>query len=390
LLAASTLAVDAGGSFTLGGLARGTGISVLSNDIALGPSAALGARGTTLDVTVTNRDPLRLTAVGGATEPGSFSLDQSEASRVFADRSVTINGLGNVAIRDLRLTYGAGGQIGTGGELEISTPARVAITGNVNLATGSATDTLTIDPSRIELNSDTGSIALLGGNGAPLGRLAMTGDTIAVGTTATLGSLAETADFAAINALLDQPGGTPQPLRAGTVTFSVVDALYIQNSGETALYRDRAGFAASGIAINTTQPGARIAINGQILTAGGGLTGLDTQQGVTINGAPAAPGGRFDPGSTINGCVIGGRCAPPDGTTPPSDSDLLRPLPPDTSPPALFVTPIIELADSDPLVEPPLVDEPITGVGNDDLWEPHCADADADADPACREADGQP
>jgi hypothetical protein len=59
--------------------------------------------------------------------------------------------------------------------------------------------------------------------------------------------------------------------------------------------------------------------------------------------------------------VIGARCAPPAGTNPPSDSDLLQPVPPDLAPPSLFVAPIIELADSDPLVEPPLVDEPITG-----------------------------
>ena len=62
-------------------------------------------------------------------------------------------------------------------------------------------------------------------------------------------------------------------------------------------------------------------------------------------------------------------------------------MPPDSGPPALFVAPIIELAENDPLIEPPLVDEPITGIGNDDLWEPPCRE---DADGICREVDEQP
>jgi hypothetical protein len=373
VLATGTLAVDAGGAFTLGGLARGTAVSVLSNDIALGPTAALGARGTTLDVTLTNRNPARTTFVGGAADPSGYSLDQGEAARVFADRSVTLASAGDFAIRDLALSYGATGQLGAGGELEITTPGRVSITGNVSLATVGATDTFTIDPTRIELSTDTGSIAMLGAGAVPQGRLALVGGTVAVATAATLGQLATATDFAAINALLDQPGGTPQPLRAGTMTFNVTGALYIQNTGPTAVIADRAGFTAGGVAISTASGSTRIAINGQVLAPGGPLTGIDTQRGVTINGAPAAPGGQFDAGSTINGCVIGGRCGPPSGAGAPSDSDLTQPLPPDTGPPSLFVAPIIELAGNDPLVEPPLVDEPITGIGNDDLWEPRCA-----------------
>jgi hypothetical protein len=326
--------------------------------------------------------------VGGAADPAGYSLDQGEILRAFADRSITLASAGEVTIRDLALTFGGAGQIGTGGRLEVTTPARVSITGDVALATSGADDSFVIDPTRIELDSDTGSVALLGGNGAPLGRLALTADTIVAATTGTLAQLATAPSFAAINALLDQPGGNPLALRSGTMTFNVTQGLYIQNSGPSPLFADRAGFAAGGVAIGTASANTQIAINGQILTAAGPVTGLAVQPLVTINGAPAAAGGLFDPGSTINGCLIGGICTLPPGAGAPSDSDLIEPLPSDAGAPTLVVAPMIELAATEPLISPPLVDEPITGVGNDDLWEPSCEPGDEDG--ACPEGDGEP
>jgi len=204
--------------------------------------------------------------------------------------------------------------------------------------------------------------------------------------TAVLPQLSTLTDFTAINALLNQPGGSPLALRAGTMNFNVTGALYIQNSGATALYRDRQGFTANGVNITTGSASTRIAINGQILTAGGPVTGLNTQSLVTINGAAAAAGGQFDAASTINGCIIGGLCAPPPGSNPPSDSELTGPVPDNPGPGALFAAPLVELAGTDPLIAPPLVDEPITGVGNDDLWQPACDDDNDNA--ACPKEDG--
>ena len=216
----------------------------------------------------------------------------------------------------------------------------------------------------------------------------MVGDTIASATTGALVQLRTATDFAAINALLDQPGGNPDALRAGSLAFDVTNGLFIQNAGATALYRDRRGFTAGALSIDTAAAGTRIAVNGQILGAGGPVVGLDTQQFVTINGAPAAAGGLFDPASTINGCPIGSRCAPPPGSGPPSDRDIEAPLPDGDGDGSLFAAPLIELAGNAPLIAPPLVDEPITGVGNDDLWEPRCPPGEPGEN--CPEADGRP
>ncbi|HEY6815308.1 MAG TPA: hypothetical protein VI168_07200, partial [Croceibacterium sp.] len=355
-------------------------------------------------IALTSDDTEDVVTIGNVEgEPTGYTLDQGEAQRLFADESITITGRDEILIGDLAMSFGPVGQngaaanIGSGGTLEISTADEVTVLGDVALATSSADDTFLIDPTLIAIYSGTGSIRLRNGSGSPLGRIELVGDSVQVGTLETLQRIDNLTGLAAISDLLDQPGGTGDILAAGTIAISVIDSLYIQNSGETDAFAARRGFAAGQIDIDTESTSTQLAINGLVVRNGQPVTGLDAIPLVSINGAPAATGGRFAPLSTINGCVIGTNCAfvpppapEPEGPIlpdPPSDSDLVQVLPDDTAPPALFVTPIIELADNAPLVQPPLVDEPITGVGNDDLWEPRCTD---DSDAACGEADSQP
>ena len=404
LTATGALAVDAGGTFTLAGTGRGTTITVASADIALGTAAALGVRGTTTALTLTNRDPSRTMFIGGPANATGYSLDQAEALRLFADNSITLGvalagppppaGQGTIVVNDLAMGFGANRNIGTGGELEISTPGRVSIIGDVALTTSGATDTFSIDPTLIELDTSTGSIAMLDGTGAALGRLVMVGGTISIATTAALAQLGTLTDFAAINALLDTPGGIAQPIRAGTIDLSVTNGLFIQNTGASGAFADRRGFLAGALNITTASAATRLAINGQIVTAGGPVSGLDTVGAIRINGAVPAAGGLFAAGSTVNGCAIGGNCAlvpvpppapdrpdgpdGPDAPDAPTGIDLESPVPPGDGGDGLLIAPLIELAVTDPLIAPPLVDEPITGVGNDDLWQAACADPETD------------
>jgi hypothetical protein len=222
----------------------------------------------------------------------------------------------------------------------------------------------------------------------------MIGDTVAIATGAVLGQLDTATGFEAIKDLLDQPGGAAQPLRAGSLLFDVENAIFIQNTGASEAYADRRGFVAGSIEILTAQPSTRIVVNGQIVGTAGTVSGLDVIPLVDINDQAPAVGGRFDPASTINGCTIGTNCAAvvpppeperPELPSPPTSEDIESPVLPGYGAASLFVAPVIELADNDPLVAPPLVDEPITGVGNDDLWEPRCAEDDE----ACDGADGQ-
>jgi hypothetical protein len=48
----------------------------------------------------------------------------------------------------------------------------------------------------------------------------------------------------------------------------------------------------------------------------------------------------------------------------------------------VFVDDLFALGENAPLITPPLVDEPITGVGNDDLWVSGCS---ADNDGKCKD-----
>lgn len=388
LTSAGVLTVDAGGMFALAGTGQGTSILVESADITLGAAARLGVRGITDEIVLSNGDPARPLFVGGGSAPAGYSLEQTEAARLFADDRIEVTSAGNIAVGDLALAFGANGNIGSGGTLELTTPAEVSITGDVMLTTSGGDDTFLIDPTLVELDTSTGSIAMLDGTGNPLGRLEIVSDTFAAATTDALGQLGTLSDFAAINALLDTPGGTAQPLRAGTIAVDVAEALFIQNSGASALFADRRGFAAGGLEITTGSNATRIAINGQILTADGPVSGLATAPLIRINGAVPASGGQFDALSTINGCVIGRQCAPTPGTNPPTSEDVESPIPSGDGPGGLFVAPLIELAGTEPLITPPLVDEPITGVGNDDLWEPRCGPEDDNG--PCPEGDDRP
>ena len=406
-LAAATLsanqdmALTAGGIFRLTGEARAANIAVTSGDIEIGGTAALGVRGTTREIDLSNGDPSQEAFIGGAHQTGAYSLDSDEITRLFADNGITLGvtgiGLapdqGHVTVGDLALSFGgAPANIGSGGYLEISTPTKLSIVGNVALTTVSANDRFIIDPARVELNTDTGSIAMLDAAGNPLGQLNVTGDTVAVGTAATLNQLGILTDFSAINALLDMPGGKADPLRAGTMTFNIVDGLFIQNTGASTAAADRRGFAANGLDITTESASTRISINGLILQGGTPVTGLATAPLVRINGLAPAVGGQFDPKSTINGCALGFDCSPPPPPDtrpdyfPPPNDELEPPVTPGNPGEGTLSSTLIQLQDNEPLISPPLVDEPITGVGNDDLWVPECTDPKQEGCPQQNEA----
>jgi len=185
-------------------------------------------------------------------------------------------------------------------------------------------------------------------------------------------------------------------MRASTILIDADDGFFVQNSGASTAFDDRRGFSSGGLEITTGSPATRIAVNGQIVTATGPVSGLATAPLIRINGAVPAAGGQFNALSTINGCVIGANCAPPPpdpepeipNFNPPTSEDI-DPIPPSEGGGALFVAPLIELAGTEPLITPPLVDEPITGVGNDDLWEPRCDPAEEEGG-VCPEGEREP
>lgn len=208
-----------------------------------------------------------------------------------------------------------------------------------------------------------------------MGTLELQAETIGVADRTTLDTISELTDFKAISAALDTPGPAgPEGgyLQAGTIHLTVGDSLFIQNGGATKDFDDRRGFLANALEIESESSNPQIAINGVIRSATGDLLGLDTSAAVSINGTFASE----LPSSvtvTINGCNAGVDCGrPPFSYNGLSSDDLELVLTTAEDGKSGPSGQLVQVQDNRPLITPPLVDEPITGVGNDDLWQVKC------------------
>ncbi|MCT2557466.1 hypothetical protein N0B51_00580 [Tsuneonella sp. YG55] len=382
----AALAITARQTLAVNARATGRTIDAVAADIGIGSAGQLGSRGTTQAITLATGSPSAPLSVGGAGTGTGYRLDKAEAARLFADSTITIaGGAGDIAVGELALSFGSAGtaNIGTGGTFKLDTSGNVTVSGAVTLATASAGDTFSIDPARIDVIAGSGSIALLGSGGTPLGTLVLDGGTIAVASRQTIDAIGSASDFAAIAALLDQPGPAGPAggyLQAGTIAVSVDNGFFIQNAGTGTAYDDRRGFAAQALSIHTGEGSPQISINGVLLAPGGPITGLAVAPLVTINEA-AAVDYAGAPVPTVNGCAVNVDCARPD-LPGQSRSDLEQPLSSegtaqgDGGDALLANSLLVSLSETQPLIAPPVVDEPITGVGNDDFWQVHCEPGD--------------
>jgi hypothetical protein len=126
-----------------------------------------------------------------------------------------------------------------------------------------------------------------------------------------------------------------------------------------------------------TEGPSRIVINGVQLGPNGQVTGIDVIPVLTIAGA-APVTGSFDPRSTFNGCFI---ASPTACTTVTFDFENNFPVQDvieeevkgddeGNSDGNNLPQPLITMRELDPLTGEPLLDDPVTGSGNDDLWTP--------------------
>lgn len=385
--ATGLLAMSAGQTLTIDGFAVGGTMTATSQDIVIGPDAQVGQRGRTTSVTFTNSNGANLSSIGGAAAGSGYSLDNGELQQVFADSAIAFSvqtGTGEVRVGDIALGFGPGLALGTGGTLSLTSNGRISVIGNVALTTSGALDTLALAAPRVEVATDLGAIAMANANGGALGLLRVTADRFTAATSGAIGQIDTAPDITAIDGLMGQPAaGSGGGLLAGAIEANVTDGIFIQNLGATTAFADRRGFTANALSITTAGTGTRIVVNGVLIdSTGNALTGLDTVTLVTVNGNAAAAGGPFNPLSTVNGCVIGLPC-----TLLQTDNglesiirtktDIEHPVTPENNVAALLSPPPIQInVDLPELVRNltlPLVDEPVTGVGNEDLWGDSCS-----------------
>lgn len=394
--AGGTLSATTPGTITVNGQATANTVRLSSSDLVIGTNGRIGAAGTTSLVELTNNNASRRSYYGGTGNAAGYSLSGAEMGQLFGAAITLIApqtaqssaAVPDVTIGDMTV---AGAQLGAQGTLTIQTPGRVLISGAVNFTGLSNGNTFAVRAGElIALDNQTGSVDLRGAGNTLAGRIDFSANTIIAASSATQTALAGLSDPAAIDTLLGTNDGKVSStgvLRADSMRFAVTNGLYIQNTGASTFFPLRRGFAvgAGGIAVSTpvgrTTP--LIVINGQATTStGGSAFGLNAIPLVSINGQPAPSSSGSRAGSTINGCDFTkiDECRPPltpeltltrdrvqspveEITDTPSDLAVER---------QSLVTPGVELQDIGRLSYEPLIDEPVTGSGNDDLWVPAC------------------
>lgn len=398
---ADLVSIDVGQTLSVQGTIRGLAIELASADISVGPAALIGDTNTTSLLLANNG--ITRTVIGGSGGGTGYVLANAEFERlqaaqisVFAPRTGSTAGPAGAADLTIQTLDLLGSQTGTssgrrpnlvGSDAGIlfSTNGSIRIEGNVTLASAGQSDALTFSAGdRIDLVAPQGSILIADAQNALAGKLLLSADTVQVATTQATQDIATLTDLADINERLGTNEGALKPegyLQANALEFRVADALYIQNSGGPGTGSTaRAGFTAGsgGLTIDTGESqSAKIVINGRQSAGSTFVGGADLIPLLLINGSPPPTNG-YDPGSTANGCVIDTNICRFDLHMPEIPvQDVIDEVvdAPDsdenqdgTAVVQTLNLPLIQLVDYSGLGFAPLIDEPVTGTGNDDLW----------------------
>ncbi len=385
----NALAASAGTTILVDGAVTGRDMTLASRDITIAPSGRLGTPGITRTLSLANNDDGRQSFVGGTGTVAGYHIDADEMTRLHAAAieiiAPMVAGGGtepDLVIDDFTMTGGASSNanLGTDGSLTLRTPGRARVIGAVALTDLADTNSLTVAAdTALEVILGQGSVRLSNGSD-PAGRLNLAASAVFVATQAAIGDIAGAASIDAIDARLAENDGVTSDegaLFAGGIDAAVGDGFYVQNSGAGTQTAQRRGltFGALGLNVDASAPTARIVVNGVAAGASGPVTGLDTIPLLTVNGAAPASGS-FDRRSTLNGCLIlnTGACLP----TQPGGVEMNFPVQDvieeeasadsDEGEGSTLPTPLITMRELDPMTGEPLLDDPVTGAGNDDLW----------------------
>ncbi|AQA00402.1 hypothetical protein BWQ93_19540 [Sphingopyxis sp. QXT-31] len=418
--AANALGAQARDMLTVNGAVVGRSMIVASGDITIGSGGRLGTQGTTQALEVRNIDQDSVTYIGGTGTRDGYHIDQTEMTRLFAgDITILAPDLGGnnggfvaaapggpaiasvgsstppaVVIDDFTLTAGSStSNLGASGSLTIATQGKARVIGDAALTgmTDANSFRITADEA-LEVILGEGTIRLTGGStsgaSTPAGRLILQSEDVIVATADAIADVAAAPDIDAIDERLGQNDGIvldDGALFAGGIDVTVEGGFYVQNSGEGTRFAQRRGltFGPLGLNVNVAGADSRIVINGVHLGPSGQVTGLDaigllSIDGFVIGSGPLSGSGlAFDSGSTMNGCLIvsSTTCAFLEFESSFPVQDVIRDQEEEDeegedAEGMSLPTPLITMRDLDPLTGEPLLDDPVTGAGNDDLWTP--------------------
>ncbi|WP_336950660.1 histidine kinase [Sphingobium aromaticivastans] len=374
------IVLNAGGLLGLTALIDAGTITLGSSDIVIGGAAQIGGLSRTSRITFNAVNLQQPAYIGGNDVAGTYSLSAAELARIAAaDLAINapargVSGTPDLIVQDL--TLGTANLAG-GGVLAIGTSGHLRVQGAVRLMGRTGQGGLTLSAGQaLEVVAGPGLIDISDGNGGLGGLLTLASPSIIVATLPAIADVAAAGSLYARELRLARNDGLANDagmLRAGTIRVSATQAFFIQNSGVSTAIPERRGFTAGNLVIDAQGTGLQIAINGQLaLPAGGFARGLETIPLVAVNGAYAL-------GSKVNGCLIGNPAACLSSGLDSRDT-WNGVLDPSVQVGRIFTLSLIELRDIVAQGYPPLIDEPVTGAGNEDLWERSCGRPD---EPAC-------
>lgn len=378
-----SLSIFAGGLIDIQGNAIGADIVTNSADLDIG--GVLGQTNFTNIIEIQTNGTTQA-VLGGTGSIGVFSLDNTEFASVNSggDLLISIAPTGfsgfDLTIQDLvvqvadNVSGAQSANIGIANTFDITSGQSIATVGVLDVVNSNADTTLSIGSAQdLFINAESGIIQMTDNSGAidTLGSLSLDAVNIFAMTEQALDAV-----FGLGVTEIDQRLGNNDGvdisdglIRGGNVQLSISDSLFIQNTAPGTDFPDRRGFTASSLTISGAGS-TRIVINGIV----DGTTGIDSIAVTDINGS-------FDSASTINGCFIINPAFCGTGLTPvDGPDDLIEDNPiqdiieeevtPDeqAGDPGPFDTNLIVLKENEEKIQDPLIDEPVTGAGNDDLW----------------------
>ncbi|MBD3774744.1 MAG: hypothetical protein IE921_14325 [Rhodobacteraceae bacterium] len=373
--AANALNISALGLADFEASAVGATISVFSADITIGSGGAIGRQDVTSSITFNGAGDMFIGGSGGATT--GYQLDNGEFAQVHSGGDILVTAPdGAITIGDLGIVVAdpatGSGNIGLTGGVYFDALFGIDIVGQVAMGGATADNTIGFrTDGDVFLDAETGLVEIANDTGYT-GQVSVSAQNFYAMTAAALADIGAL-DIAGIDARLANSDGMDNPdgvIRTGTLDVATTASdVFIQNTVPGTGYADRRGITVDTLTIaDTAGSNQPIVINGVI----GGQTGLDA---IPLANLPTG----FDPGSTINGCLIG-NVASCSATTTGTDTidNSIRDLIDDDLDPGddqgevfgeEFATLLIEMRDPSEYDQDPLIDDPVTGAGNEDLWE---------------------
>lgn len=374
--AANLLEMRAGERADINAAAVGRDIVLHASDVDIASTGSLGTLADTRSIEISGGGIARIGGDSGGT-PG-FIIDNSEFARIRSGGSIAISAGTAIILDDLdiRIANGstADGNLRGEGRIDFGAAENIDIIGEVVMAGATADNAIGLSTGGdVFLDASTGLVEINNGSGTYLGAIEVEASNFLAMTEQARTDVAAATSVEAIDDRLAQNDGIDNPdglIRTGTLDITTTTSnVFIQNTAPGTRFAERRGFTVDELLISdpagTNQP---IVINGII----GGATGVDAIPLAQISST-------FDPGSTINGCLI----ANPAGCSEIPDNlgagsfpiqDLIDDQLDDEEAgepglgSGLLETPLFELKDPLETSEDPLLDDPVTGAGNEDLW----------------------